>query len=107
MSSPGAAAALAAYACSDRTNRYHLAQIRRHLGSRECSVEDADKLTAWFAREVCGRERRPDVVRRELLGRCRLERIGHRVSAGWSEIWVVGADRWRDPPPAGRAKRDR
>jgi len=28
-----------------RTHEYHRTQVRRHLGFRECSAEDADKLT--------------------------------------------------------------
>lgn len=73
------------YDWSGRTVRFHQMQIRRHLGTRECSVEDADKLTGWLASEVCERERRPDRVRGELLGRCRSERI--------------------EPPTAGRVDR--
>ncbi|HEY3005202.1 MAG TPA: DUF4158 domain-containing protein, partial [Kribbellaceae bacterium] len=59
------------YEWSGRTVEYHRAQIGRHLGFRECSVEDADKLTAWLAVTVCEAERHPDVVRDELLARCR------------------------------------
>jgi hypothetical protein len=32
--------------------------VRTFLGFRECSVADAEKLTAWPADEVCSRERR-------------------------------------------------
>ncbi|MFE2738853.1 DUF4158 domain-containing protein [Streptomyces sp. NPDC059349] len=39
------AAELDAYEWSGRTVEYHRAQIREHLGFRECSVADADKLT--------------------------------------------------------------
>jgi len=49
----------------------HRAEIRRELGLRECSVRDAEQLTAWLAEHVCERERHPDVVRDELLARCR------------------------------------
>ncbi|MBT8227336.1 MAG: Tn3 family transposase [Dactylosporangium sp.] len=65
------AADLGFYEWVGRTAEYHRAQIRAHLGFRECSVADADKLTGWLAREVCQAE----VVRAELLGRCRTERI--------------------------------
>jgi hypothetical protein len=58
-----------------RTTRYHQAQIREHLGFRECSVEDADKLTVWLAVEVCEDERQRDRVREQLLVRCRDQRI--------------------------------
>ena len=54
---------------------YHRAQIRRHLGFRECTAEDAGKLTGWLAASVCQAERRPDRVREELLTQCRAEQI--------------------------------
>lgn len=63
------------YEWSGRTIEYHRAQIRAHLGFRECSVADADKLTEWLAGNVCEAERRPELVRDELLVRCRAERI--------------------------------
>jgi TnpA family transposase len=66
---------LAFYEFADRTARYHQTQIRRHLGFRECSVVDADKLAEWLAANVCEAERRHDQVRAELLARCRAERI--------------------------------
>ena len=56
-----------------------------HLGFRECSVADADKLTGWLAGHVCVAERRPDLVRDELMARCRAELI--------------------EPPAAGRVDR--
>jgi hypothetical protein len=68
-----------------RTFKYHRAQVRRHLGFRECSTEDAAKLTEWLAAGVCRAERRADRVREELLARCRAERI--------------------EPPSAGRCDR--
>jgi TnpA family transposase len=69
------AADLGFYEWVGRTAEYHRAQIRAHLGFRECSMADADKLTTWLTREVCQAERQPDVVRVELLGHCRTERI--------------------------------
>ncbi|MDX6240057.1 MAG: hypothetical protein QOG10_4877 [Kribbellaceae bacterium] len=69
------ASELGMYEWSGRTNRYHQAQIRSHLGFRECSIDDADKLTLWLAAEVCEAERQPDRVREELLVRCRSERV--------------------------------
>jgi len=56
-----------------------------HLGFRECSVVDAEKLTGWLADHVALRERRPDLVHAELLARCRAESI--------------------EPPTAGRCAR--
>jgi hypothetical protein len=66
---------LAFYEWTGRTIEYHRAQIRTHLGFRECSVGDAEKLTEWLAVNVCEAERRPELVRDELLARCRAERI--------------------------------
>ena len=57
------------------TIKAHRAEIRAHLGFRECSVADAGKLTAWLAGHVTQAERRPELVREELLARCRDERI--------------------------------
>ncbi|MFD8762359.1 hypothetical protein ACFV03_25760 [Streptomyces mirabilis] len=51
------------------------AQIRGHLGFRECSVADADKLTSWLAEHVACKERRQEQVRVELLARRRAECI--------------------------------
>ena len=73
------------YEWSGRTIEYHRAQIRRHLGFRECSTDDAAKLTEWLAAGVCRAERRADRVREELLARCRAEQI--------------------EPPSAGRCDR--
>ncbi len=66
---------LGLYEWSGRTVEFHRSQLRRHLGFRECSVEDADKLASWLAAEVCEVERQHDRVREELLVRCRAERI--------------------------------
>jgi hypothetical protein len=63
------------YEWSGSTIEYHRAQIREHLGFRECSVVDQDKLTDWLAANVAHAERNPDVVRAELYRRCRAERI--------------------------------
>ncbi|MFI8460802.1 DUF4158 domain-containing protein [Kitasatospora sp. NPDC085464] len=63
------------YECSGRSIEYHRAQIREHLGFRVCSVQDAEKLTAWLAGNVAHAERNPDRVREELLKRCREEFI--------------------------------
>ncbi|WP_026163801.1 DUF4158 domain-containing protein [Kribbella catacumbae] len=66
---------LGMYEWSGRTVEFHRSQVRRHLGFRECSVEDADKLASWLAAEVCEVERQHDRVREQLLVRCRAERI--------------------------------
>ncbi|WP_406530873.1 DUF4158 domain-containing protein [Streptomyces sp. I8-5] len=39
------ASELESYDWTGRTVEYHRAQIRDHLGFRECSVADAEKLT--------------------------------------------------------------
>ncbi|MCK9897196.1 DUF4158 domain-containing protein [Frankia sp. AgB32] len=73
------------YEWTGRTIKYHRVQIREHLGFRECSVADADTLAEWLAGTVCEAERRSELVRGELLARCRAERI--------------------EPPAAGRIDR--
>lgn len=72
---------LASYEWAGRTVERHRAQIRERLGFRECTVADADQLTAWLAENVTERERRPDRAREELLARCQLERIEPAVSS--------------------------
>ena len=37
------------YEWAGSTIEYHRSQVRRHLGFRECSAEDASKLTGWLA----------------------------------------------------------
>jgi Domain of unknown function (DUF4158) len=69
------ASGLGFYEWSGRTTEYHRSQVREHLGFRECSVADADKLTDWLAAHVAKAERNPDRVREELARRCRAERI--------------------------------
>lgn len=69
------ASELAFYDWSGRTIKAHRAEVRRVLGFRECSVEDAEKLTDWLTEQVAQAERRPELVREALLGRCREERV--------------------------------
>lgn len=70
---PGAELGL--YEWSGRTIEFHRSQIRTHLGFRECGIADADKLTSWLAEGIAQRERVPELVRSELLTRCRFEHI--------------------------------
>jgi len=63
----------------------HRAEIRAHHGFRECTVLDAEALTAWLAEQVCERERRIDRAAEALLARCLEERL--------------------EPPAAGRVDR--
>jgi hypothetical protein len=66
---------IGAYEWTGRSIERHRAQIRQHLGFRECSVAGAEQLSAWLAEHVAERERRPERVRDALLARCRGERI--------------------------------
>lgn len=79
------AAELGFYEWTGSTIEYHRSQVRAHLGFRECSVADAEKLTAWLADAVCEQTRRIDQVPDELLVKCRAEQI--------------------EPPSAGRVER--
>jgi len=63
------------YDWDGRQIKRHRVQLRGLLGLRECTVADAEKLSAWLAEHVCHRERRPDRVREQLLGYLRVERI--------------------------------
>ncbi|MDX3520204.1 DUF4158 domain-containing protein [Streptomyces scabiei] len=67
------ASELGLYDWTGRTVAYRRAQIREHLGFRECCVADAEKLTVYLAEHVAHKERRPERVRVELLARCRTE----------------------------------
>ncbi|SUP61771.1 transposase [Streptomyces griseus] len=80
---------LESYDWTGRTVEYHRAQIREHLGFRECSVADAEKLTAYLAEHVAHKERRPEQDRVELLARCRTESIEPPTSGRCDRI--VGA----------------
>lgn len=69
------ASELGFYDWSGRTIKAHRAEVRRVLGFRECSVDDAEKLTDWLTEQVASAERRPELVREALIGRCRDERV--------------------------------
>lgn len=66
-------AELGLYEWTGRTIEYHRAQIRSHLGFRECTVADAEQLTQWLAAARC-------------RGRCR--------PSGLSTVWPASS-----PPP--------
>jgi hypothetical protein len=87
-----AAGELPAYEWSGRTERYHRAQIREHLGFRECTVEDATALQGWVGEHVARADPRMEVGRDEPLGRCR--KMVHRATIQWSDR----ADRPRRGP---------
>ena len=63
------------YGWAGRTNAYHRGEVRAFLGVRECSSDDAERLTAWLATEVACAERSSDRVRVELVARCRAEQL--------------------------------
>ncbi|MFK0043820.1 DUF4158 domain-containing protein [Streptomyces sp. NPDC090741] len=65
----------ASYQWSGSTMDCHRAQICGHLSFRVCSVQDAEKLTAWLAANVARAERNSDRVGEELLKHCREESI--------------------------------
>jgi hypothetical protein len=48
------------YEWAGRTIERHRGEIRSHLGFRECSVADADKLTDWLAATSAHAERDPE-----------------------------------------------
>ena len=50
------------YAWSGRTNAYHRRDVRVFLGLRECSSDDAERLTVWLAKEVATSERSSDRI---------------------------------------------
>lgn len=66
---------LGSYDWSGRTITAHRAEVRRVLGFRECTVEDAEKLTEWLAVEVAEAERPAERVHEALMARCREERL--------------------------------
>ena len=63
------------YEWEGRTNRFHKAQIRSHLGFREFVREDAAKFIDWLVTNVCQAERHPEQVTSEFLAHCREERV--------------------------------
>ena len=67
--------AVRGYEFSGRTTEYHRAQIRQHFGFRECTVEDARGLQGWLVEHVAEADPRAEVVRDELLDRCRKWRV--------------------------------
>ena len=66
------AGSLGFYEWTGRTIKRHRAEIRTHMGFRECTVADAQMLTEWLAEGCTQRERRYELVRDELLAQCRI-----------------------------------
>lgn len=101
------------YDWTGRTAERHRQEIRGHLGFRECSVADADKLTDWLAANVAHAERDPGAVRDELLTKMREESIepptDGRLDALVAEALRVAERAWFAAIPArlsaeGRAR---
>nr|WP_255357040.1 DUF4158 domain-containing protein [Pseudonocardia sp. EC080625-04] len=90
------ASELGFYDWSGRTIKAHRAEVRRVLGFRECSTEDAEKLTGWLGAEVAEAERRPELVREALLVRCRTERIEPPAPARVQRIVAAALHRAED-----------
>jgi hypothetical protein len=57
-------------AWSERTMRYHRAQLREFLGVREATEADVETLAAWLAQDVVCTEQHPERLRTALLRRC-------------------------------------
>ena len=72
------AGSLAFYEWSGRTIKRHRAEIRAHLGFRECAVADAEELAGGCAQE----ERRYELVRDALLAECRAGQSSRRPRTG-------------------------
>ena len=81
---------IAFYDFAGRTSKAHRAQIREALGFRECSVADADVVTAWLVENVAQVERSGDRVREHALARCRAEMPG--VASARSSVPSDSAD---------------
>jgi TnpA family transposase len=76
---------IAFYEWTGRTSKFHRTQIRQALGFRECTVADAEALTAWLVQHVTQVERSAERVTEHLLAECRRRRL--------------------EPPTAGRVDR--
>ncbi|MCA1680568.1 MAG: DUF4158 domain-containing protein [Actinobacteria bacterium] len=70
-----AAEELSGYDWTDRSIKYHRAQVREAFGFREAAVADEEHWTVWLQREVCPVELSEERVRDALLRRCRSERV--------------------------------
>ncbi len=60
------------YPWQDRSVGYHRASIRQHLGFREATVADTEKLKAWLIEDdILDHEHRTERLRETILDRCR------------------------------------
>lgn len=60
---------------SERTMRYHRAQLREFLGVREATEADVETLAAWLTQEVVRTEQHPERLRTAILRRCQTLRV--------------------------------
>lgn len=63
------------YDWNGRTIAYHRAQIRRALGFREATADDAEALSRWLEGQVFAHDRRADRLTMAARERCRALRI--------------------------------
>ncbi len=77
---------LASFDFVGRSAQRFRGEIRGYTGFSECSVADAEALTAWLADRVASGEYRPERVRDELIERCRRELIEPPTPDRLSEI---------------------
>jgi hypothetical protein len=61
----------AQYRWTGRTIAFHRTQIRQALGFREATVQDAEELAAWLAREMLPHDHRRDHLHAAVDARCR------------------------------------
>lgn len=59
------------YDWQERAIRYHRAEVRKHFGFREFTVDDGETLTAWLVQEVLSKEQSRENLREAVFGRCR------------------------------------
>jgi hypothetical protein len=63
------------YEWAGRTIKRHRAEIRAHLGFRECTVVDAEKLMDWLAGDYSQKERRFELAKDAVLAELRARSI--------------------------------
>lgn len=63
------------YRWQGRTFERQRAQIRRHLGFQEATVQDAEAMTAWLTEEILPKQREMSALTTALYDRCRAQRL--------------------------------
>ncbi len=79
------AGSLGLYEWAGRTIKRRRAEIRAHLGFRECTVVDAEKPTDWLAGDYAQKERRFELAKDAVLADCERGRSSPRRRTGWTE----------------------